>query len=179
MAAETENTQTSEEIIEASPEESVETAADVEQSGEQAVEDSSAVESTAESVEAVGESEDIEADKEFPGLETVSSEQATGDEGENSVPNVQQLLRMKVPVIVKVTEKKLRLKDVLKWNLGSIIVFEKDAYQNIDLMVNNATVGLGQPVKIGEKFGLKITQIKDPAETIRSLGPMTTGIPVE
>jgi len=37
-------------------------------------------------------------------------------------------------------------------------------------MVNNSTIGLGQAVKIGENFGLKITQIGPVEETIKSLG---------
>ena len=37
-------------------------------------------------------------------------------------------------------------------------------------MVNNEVIGLGQPVKIGENFGLKITQVGDLSDTIKRLG---------
>ncbi len=158
MAAEIENIQTADET----PVVSSDSAAEVEQ-----VEPSLA----ANPAETAGAEGDIAAAPSGPVAEAKEP-----IPGPKTVPNVKQLLKMKVPVIVKVTEKKVRLKDILKWNLGSIIVFEKDAYQNIDLMVNNSTIGLGQPVKIGEKFGLKITQIKDPAETIRSLGPALSGL---
>jgi len=83
-----------------------------------------------------------------------------------------RILTMKVPVIVKVAEKKAPLADVLKLQLGSMIYFEKDVYQHIELMINNSTIGLGQPVKIGENFGLRITQIGDVTETIKSLGAL-------
>lgn len=96
--------------------------------------------------------------------------QAATMEDKKSPPNTEQLLKMKVPVIVKVAEKRALLKDILKWNLGSLLLFDKDAYQLIDLMVNRSTIGRGQPVKIGEKFGLKIIEISDMADTIRSLG---------
>ncbi len=85
-------------------------------------------------------------------------------------PSLDRILKMKVPVIVKVAEKKMTMANVLKLNIGSIIQFDKDAYQHIDLMANNRTIGLGQPVKIGENFGLRIVQICDISETIRSLG---------
>ena len=84
--------------------------------------------------------------------------------------NLQHLLSMKVPVIVKVAQKKMTIESILKLNLGTVIQFDKDAYQLIDLMVNNSTIGLGQPVKVGENFGLRITQIGDLSDTIRSLG---------
>ena len=73
-------------------------------------------------------------------------------------------------MIVKVAEKKMTMGSVLRFHLGSIIQFDKDADQHIDLMVNNSTIGLGQPIKIGENFGLRITQINDITETIKSLG---------
>ena len=87
---------------------------------------------------------------------------------------IERILSMKVPVIVKVAEKKIALGKVIRLNIGSIIQFDKDAYQHIELMVNNNTIGLGQPIKIGENFGLRITQIGDIADTIKSLGATTT-----
>lgn len=81
-----------------------------------------------------------------------------------------RILEMKIPVIVKVVEKPMTISAVLKLNIGSVITFNKDAYQHIDLMVNNTTIGIGQTVKIGEKFGLRITQIGDIEQTIKSLG---------
>lgn len=89
---------------------------------------------------------------------------------EEPAQNLQNILSMKVPVIIKIAEKTMKLENVMKLNIGTIIQFEKDAYQHIDLMVNNHTIGLGQPVKIGENFGLRITHIGDITDTIRSLG---------
>ena len=80
-----------------------------------------------------------------------------------------RILSIKVPIIVKVTEKKIRMADILKFNLGNVIHFDQDAYQHVELMVNNTTIGLGQPVKIGENFGLKIVQIGDITDTIKAL----------
>lgn len=81
-----------------------------------------------------------------------------------------RILAMKIPVIVKITEKNMAMEKILKLNIGSMIQFDKDAYQHIDLMINNSTVGFGQPAKVGENFGLKIVQIGDIAKTIKSLG---------
>jgi len=83
--------------------------------------------------------------------------------------HLKRILSLKVPIIVKVTEKKLRMAHILKFNLGNVIHFDQDAYQHVELMVNNSVIGLGQPVKIGEKFGLKIVQIGDITDTIKAL----------
>ena len=94
----------------------------------------------------------------------------TGPDGDKSEKGLNRILSMRVPVIVKLAEKPMTLSTVLKFNLGSVISFDKDAYQLVDLMVNNSTIGLGQTVKIGENFGLRITQIGQVEETIKSLG---------
>jgi flagellar motor switch protein FliN len=88
---------------------------------------------------------------------------------EKQAEKLQRLLSMRVPVIVKVAEKKMSIGNMLKFHMGSIIQFDKDAYQQLELMINNSTIGLGQPIKIGEKFGLRITQVGEIAETIKSL----------
>lgn len=113
------------------------------------------------------------------GQEEPTGVEAAGDEG-GAAPgphrdprqeqNVKHILAMQVPLIVRIAQKKLRIAEVLKFNLGSVIHFDQDAYQHVDLMVNNEVIGLGQPVKIGENFGLKITQIGDLSDTIKRLG---------
>jgi len=83
---------------------------------------------------------------------------------------LERMLSMKFPVIVKVAERPMPISAVLNLNLGSVVTFDKDAYQHIELMVNNETIGVGQAVKIGEKFGLRIVQIGEATDTIKTLG---------
>ena len=79
------------------------------------------------------------------------------------------ILSIKVPVIVKIAQKKMAIGEIFKFDLGTVIQFDQDAYQHVDLMVNNSTIGLGRTVKIGENFGLKITQIGDITDTIKAM----------
>ena len=90
---------------------------------------------------------------------------ASKDESEK----LDRILSIKVPVIVKIAQKKMSLADILKLRVGTVIQFDQDAYQHVELLVNNSTIGLGQPVKIGEKFGLKVTQIGEITNTIKAL----------
>ena len=100
---------------------------------------------------------DQQSDPDHPGQKTLT-------------PHLERILNMKVPIIIKIAQKKMHVRDILKLNLGTVIQFEQDAYQYVDLMVNNSIIGLGQTVKVGENFGLKISQIGDITETIKSLG---------
>ncbi|KPK75202.1 MAG: hypothetical protein AMJ79_12235 [Phycisphaerae bacterium SM23_30] len=80
-----------------------------------------------------------------------------------------RILSIKVPVIVKIAQKKMTMAEILKLHVGTVIQFDQDAYQHVELTVNNVTIGLGQPVKVGENFGLKVTQIGEITNTIKAL----------
>ena len=86
-------------------------------------------------------------------------------------PNeLQRIMRLEVPVIVKLAERKLTLAEVMRLGPGAIIEFSKSSDEPLELLINNKAIGLGDAVKVGENFGLKINQIGDVKEVIRSLG---------
>jgi flagellar motor switch protein FliN/FliY len=81
-----------------------------------------------------------------------------------------RILRLEVPVIVKLAHRKLLLSEVMRLGAGAIIEFSKRNDEPLELMINNKTIGLGETVKIGENFGLRITQIGDVKQLIAALG---------
>jgi flagellar motor switch protein FliN/FliY len=86
-------------------------------------------------------------------------------------PNeLRRILRMQVPVIVKLAERKLTLAEVMRLGPGAIIEFIKSNEEPLELLINNKAIGVGDAVKVGENFGLKINQIGDVREVIRSMG---------
>jgi flagellar motor switch protein FliN/FliY len=87
-----------------------------------------------------------------------------------SAGDLRRILRLQVPVIVKLAERKLTLGEVMRLGAGAIIEFSKSSDEPLELLVNNKPIGVGDAVKVGENFGLKITQIGDVREIIRSLG---------
>lgn len=87
-----------------------------------------------------------------------------------SARELNRILRMEVPVIVKLADRKLTLQEVMRLGPGAIIEFFKASDQPLELLVNNKTIAIGDAVKIGENFGLKITQIGDLKEIIKTLG---------
>lgn len=87
-----------------------------------------------------------------------------------SQSELQRLLRLEVPVIVKLAERKLAMSEVLRLGTGSIIEFFKPSDEPLELLINNKPIALGEAVKVGENFGLRITQIGDVKSVIRSMG---------
>lgn len=86
-----------------------------------------------------------------------------------AAPDLRRILQLRVPVIVKLAERRINLQEVLRLNTGSIIEFHKDSDEPLDLMVNNKTIGIGIAVKCGENFGLKLTQVGDVRQVVRAL----------
>jgi flagellar motor switch protein FliN/FliY len=83
---------------------------------------------------------------------------------------LQRILRLEVPVIVKLAERKLMLSEVMRLGTGAIIEFFKSSDEPLELLINNKVIGVGETVKVGENFGLRITQIGDVKQIIASLG---------
>ncbi len=73
-------------------------------------------------------------------------------------------MRIKVPVIVTLAEKRQPLRKVLELAPGSIIHFEKSCDEALQLAVGHRPLAQGQAVKVGDKFGLSITSIILPEE---------------
>lgn len=67
------------------------------------------------------------------------------------------ILKLEVPVIVQLGERRLTVREVLALVPGSIIEIPKLADDELDLLINNERVGVGAAVKVGENFGIRIT----------------------
>lgn len=84
--------------------------------------------------------------------------------------NLEQILALEVPVSVRLGERSLRVSEVTALAPGAIIELPKHADAELELVVNNKVVGCGQAVKVGEKFGMRITFIGDVKTRIAALG---------
>jgi len=86
--------------------------------------------------------------------------------GQAASPRMQRILKISVPVMVTLAEKKIMLSQLLSLGPGAIVQFDKSCEDMLDLRVNNEVYCRGEAVKIGEKFGLKVTELgpgPDPA----------------
>jgi flagellar motor switch/type III secretory pathway protein FliN len=79
------------------------------------------------------------------------------------------LLRIKVPVIVTLARKRQPLGQILDLGPGSIIQFEKSCEEMLDLDVGGHPVATGEAVKVGDKFGLRLSSIVLPSERFRKV----------
>lgn len=80
-----------------------------------------------------------------------------------------EILKIEVPVVVRLGERRLRLSEVLDLAPGSIVELPQRAEDELSLLVNNREIGLGHAVKIGENFGVRISFVGDVAARLEAL----------
>jgi len=85
------------------------------------------------------------------------------------------LLRIEVPVVVTLASTEQAVKRILDLGPGTLLHFKKPCDEPLTLSVGNCDVAVGEAVKVGEKFGLRITSMVLPAEKFVPLGGKTNG----
>ena len=73
-------------------------------------------------------------------------------------------------VTVEVGRSRILLKDLLKMDEGYVIELDKLAGEPLDLYVNSKLIARGEAVMVGEKFGIRLTDVVSTADRIQNLG---------
>lgn len=81
----------------------------------------------------------------------------------------ERLQSVPVTVVVTLAEKRIEVGQLTAISPGALITFAKPCEDLLDLYVNNRAFCRGEAVKIGEKFGLKVTQVGAEPERVSSL----------
>ena len=68
---------------------------------------------------------------------------------------------MDVPVelTVEIGRKNLKIADILRLGPGSVVELTKDNGEPLDVYVNNRLVARGEAVVVGERYGVRLTEV--------------------
>lgn len=107
-----------------------------------------------------------------PGAASVAARQAASGAvpPEALPPYSKSLLGIQVPVTVRLAETKLTVDEVIHLGPGAIIQFDKSCEGLLELEAGGCRIAEGETVKVGEKFGLRITAIRLPDERLEPIG---------
>lgn len=90
------------------------------------------------------------------------------EELERELPKLPQytksLLKIKLPVTVTLAQTRTTISRVLELGPGTIIQFDKSCDELLTLSVNGNEVAEGEAVKVGDKFGLRVSNMIMPPE---------------
>jgi flagellar motor switch protein FliN len=83
----------------------------------------------------------------------------TGIEAElNRLPEYsRRLLQILVPVRVTLASQRKSIQEIIELGPGSIVKFDKTCDEPLELCIGDRPVAQGEVVKVGDKFGLKIS----------------------
>ncbi len=81
-----------------------------------------------------------------------------------------RILRLEVPLIVQIAERRMPLSEVTALTHGSIIELPKQIDEELDVLVNNSQIGSGRAVKVGENFGVRMTNVGAVTARVAALG---------
>ena len=109
--------------------------------------------------------------------ETPTSEKSeqieTSDKGlspENSaVNNLRVLENIEVKLTVEVGYTEIKIKDLLRLNEGSVVELDRLAGEPLDILANGTMIAKGEVDMVGERFGIRLTEVVDPEERVQNL----------
>lgn len=73
-------------------------------------------------------------------------------------------------VSVEVGRSRILLRDLLRMGEGYVIELDKMAGEPLDLYVNSRLIARGEAVMVGEKFGIRLTEVISASDRIEKLG---------
>jgi len=80
------------------------------------------------------------------------------------------LFDVPLQVSVEVGRARILLKDRLQMGEGYVVELDKLAGEPLDLYVNSRLIARGEAVKVGDKFGIKLTEVVSQSDRIENLG---------
>jgi flagellar motor switch protein FliN/FliY len=84
---------------------------------------------------------------------------------------VRSLLRIRVPVQVRLASKRQSIGQIVDLCAGSIITFTKTCDEMLELKAGGCNIAVGEAVKVGDKFGLRISSMTMPSERFQAVRP--------
>ena len=105
--------------------------------------------------------------------EANKSEEVNSDNDEKNertgLENLKVLENIDVKLTVEVGGAEIKLRELLRINEGSVIELERLAGDPLDILANGTIIAKGEVVMIGERFGIRFTEVVDPKERVQNL----------
>jgi len=83
--------------------------------------------------------------------------------------NIALIMDVKLPVRVRIGQKRMLLKDVLNMDIGSVIELNQLANDPLDILVDNHVIAQGEVVIVDGNFGIQVTTIGTKKERLTQL----------
>lgn len=96
--------------------------------------------------------------------DTQGEEETEGVAGGSS--NLELMMDIPVVLSMEIGQTRMTIGEILKLGKGSIVELQRMADEPLDVLVNGTLVAHGEAVVIGERFGVRLTDVISPKERL-------------
>jgi len=90
--------------------------------------------------------------------------------GQNEKYDLDLILDIPLDISVELGKAKIPVNELLQLGQGSILELTKPVGEPLDIYVNNKLVAKGEVVILDDKFGIRVADIINPVDRVKSLG---------
>ena len=91
------------------------------------------------------------------------------DSDSTGIDNLKVLENIEVKLTVEVGSTELKIRDLLRLNEGSVVELERLAGDPLDILANGVKIAKGEVVMVGERFGIRFTEVTNPENRVQKL----------
>ncbi len=128
---------------------------------------------TSETSEPVNSGDTLQPEETAELLEETSTPQPKAmqtQEPQDNCRDLEFLFDVPLQISVEVGRARILLKDLLQMGEGCVVELDKFSGDPLDLYVNSRLIARGEAVKVGDKFGIKLTEVVSQSDRIARLG---------
>ncbi len=92
---------------------------------------------------------------------------ADGSEILEPIADISMLLDIPVTLSMEIGQTKISISELLKLGKDSVIELQRLAHEPLDVLVNGTLVAHGEAVVVGDRFGIRLTDVISPQERLR------------
>jgi flagellar motor switch protein FliN/FliY len=105
-------------------------------------------------------------------IEENNTSDASQDNGshQNEEYDMDLILDLPLDVSVELGKVKIPVNELLQLGRGSILELTKPVGEPLDIYINNKLIAKGEVVILDDKFGIRVADIINPVDRVKSLG---------
>jgi flagellar motor switch protein FliN/FliY len=91
----------------------------------------------------------------------------TSGSGDQPIADISMILDIPVTLSMEIGQTRISINELLKLSKDSVIELQRMADEPLDVLVNGTLVAHGEAVVVGDRFGIRLTDVISPQERLR------------
>lgn len=84
--------------------------------------------------------------------------------------DIDRILEIPLEIHVELGRKRMLIAELIEMGPGAVVELATQAGASLSVYANRTLIARGEPVMVGERYGVRITDIVSPPERVRRLG---------